>query len=340
MKKILVILLAIIALSLCACEKDNSSPNDMSNPGTNGSNITEGATNETATSDSVPPATSDSVPPTTDSDDPIHTHIFLDASCTEPKKCSCGETEGNALGHKFANATCTAPKKCSVCSATEGEALGHKFADATCTAPKKCSVCSAIEGEALGHKFTDATCTAPKKCTVCSATEGEALGHNYKYFYCTFCKKEQTEGDFVNLKDYIWEYGIESQQDSSPADPRYELALRILDFKEGTCLSMWGYSYTDPSIEDIHSVYDIPTNTKLIYNNSEYYFYSGQGERITYNEDQSSVTVTLLKETITFEKRGINELVVTSNNCTNWLLNKIPVGTVFKAHPRWSDNLS
>ncbi|MBQ2746507.1 MAG: hypothetical protein IJF35_02175 [Clostridia bacterium] len=38
---------------------------------------------------------------------PSHTHSFSAATCTEPKKCSCGATDGKALGHNFVNRTCT-----------------------------------------------------------------------------------------------------------------------------------------------------------------------------------------------------------------------------------------
>lgn len=36
-----------------------------------------------------------------------HKHSFSAATCTEPKKCSCGATEGKAFGHKYANGVCT-----------------------------------------------------------------------------------------------------------------------------------------------------------------------------------------------------------------------------------------
>ena len=77
-----------------------------------------------------------------------HEHIWVEATCTEPKTCSvCGETEGEALGHTWAEATCAAPKTCSVCGETEGEALGHTWVEATYEAPKTCSVCGETEGE-------------------------------------------------------------------------------------------------------------------------------------------------------------------------------------------------
>ena len=116
----------------------------------------------------------------------IHSHIWADATCTDPKTCSvCGETTGNALGHKWSNATCTDPKTCSVCGETSGNDLGHKWSDATCTDPKTCSVCGATTGSALGHKWTEATCTDPKTCSVCGETYGSALGHSWSAVTCT-----------------------------------------------------------------------------------------------------------------------------------------------------------
>lgn len=44
---------------------------------------------------------------------PAHTHSFAAATCTEPKKCSCGVTEGSALGHTYSAG------KCTVCSAKD-----------------------------------------------------------------------------------------------------------------------------------------------------------------------------------------------------------------------------
>lgn len=38
---------------------------------------------------------------------PVHTHSFGQATCTTPATCSCGATQGNALGHTTTNGTCT-----------------------------------------------------------------------------------------------------------------------------------------------------------------------------------------------------------------------------------------
>ena len=62
----------------------------------------------------------------------VHTHNFSNATCTEPAKCSCGATQGTALGHNYSSATCTDPAKCS-CGVTQGEALGHSFNNGSCT---------------------------------------------------------------------------------------------------------------------------------------------------------------------------------------------------------------
>lgn len=62
-----------------------------------------------------------------------HTHVFADATCTEPSKCECGETQGKALGHTITDATCTEPAKCTVCGEEQVPALGHSFAFGACT---------------------------------------------------------------------------------------------------------------------------------------------------------------------------------------------------------------
>ena len=67
--------------------------------------------------------------------EPIHTHVFSNATCTSPATCSCGETQGNANGHNWKDATCTNAKTCSDCGITEGTALGHSWNNATCTSP-------------------------------------------------------------------------------------------------------------------------------------------------------------------------------------------------------------
>ncbi|MBQ8203914.1 MAG: hypothetical protein IJZ75_06515 [Clostridia bacterium] len=48
-----------------------------------------------------------------------HTHSFSAATCTEAKKCSCGATDGNALGHDYKDG------KCSRCGAADPNAVSY-----------------------------------------------------------------------------------------------------------------------------------------------------------------------------------------------------------------------
>ena len=123
-----------------------------------------------------------------------HTHSWSDASCTEPQKCSCGETQGEALGHRIENyielaPTCTTPgysahQECvrEGCDYTtfyvETAPKGHTWTEATCEAAKTCETCGATEGEALGHTpGAEPTCTVAQTCTVCGVELAPTLPH-------------------------------------------------------------------------------------------------------------------------------------------------------------------
>lgn len=57
-------------------------------------------------------------------------HVFADATCTAPKTCLCGATEGEAKGHSLFDATCAEAAGCENCDAKFGEANldNHDFA--------------------------------------------------------------------------------------------------------------------------------------------------------------------------------------------------------------------
>lgn len=139
--------------------------------------------------------------PTSVTNQPTHTHSYSNATCTSPKKCSCGATSGNALGHSYSNANCTTPKKCTRCGMTAGTALGHQFSSATCTNPQICSRCGTTSGNALGHSYSAANCNSPKTCTRCGQTEGSALGHNYINNKCSRCGKVDPDSLPVELSE-------------------------------------------------------------------------------------------------------------------------------------------
>ena len=101
---------------------------------------------------------------------------WVEANCETPKTCaSCGQIEGEALGHSWQAATCEKAKTCASCGKTEGEALGHSWQAATCEKAKTCASCGKTEGEALGHTWQEATTEAPKTCSNCGKTEGEKI---------------------------------------------------------------------------------------------------------------------------------------------------------------------
>ena len=97
------------------------------------------------------------------------------------------ESENNTCNHTYLNATCTQPKKCSKCGETSGNALGHSYLSATCTKPETCSRCSHTSGTALGHSYLDATCTKPKTCAICGNTSGSTANHSYYWGKCSVC---------------------------------------------------------------------------------------------------------------------------------------------------------
>ena len=92
------------------------------------SDTTDNTTETTETTN-----TTDNTTETTEATNPPHTHTYSAATCTRPKTCSCGATEGSAEGHSWNNATCLKPKTCSVCGMTSGLTAGHNFSGGKCT---------------------------------------------------------------------------------------------------------------------------------------------------------------------------------------------------------------
>ena len=119
-----------------------------------------------------------------------HVHSWSDATCTEPQKCECGETQGEALGHTAgAAATCTAAQTCTVCNAELAAALGHKDEDSNyiCDTCKE-KLCTEHSEEVIPGKA--ATCTETgltegKKCSICgeilvAQEEISVIAHSYE----------------------------------------------------------------------------------------------------------------------------------------------------------------
>ena len=54
-----------------------------------------------------PPTNPPTEPATQPPTEPPHIHSYSAATCTQPRTCSCGATDGEPLGHSYANGTCT-----------------------------------------------------------------------------------------------------------------------------------------------------------------------------------------------------------------------------------------
>ena len=110
-----------------------TAPNTATNPvETTAINVTESATPPTNVPTTIPTTVPTTAPTTAPTTEPPHIHSFSAATCTAPKTCSCGATEGSASGHNWNGATFTSPKTCSVCGVTEGSATGHNYANGSC----------------------------------------------------------------------------------------------------------------------------------------------------------------------------------------------------------------
>ena len=109
-------------------------------------------------------------------------HSWIDATCTNPKKCDvCGEVDGNALGHNWNAATCTTPKTCIACQETEGEALGHTY-DNNCDAV--CNVADCGYTRTVSDHVYDHACD--NDCNICGETR-QAGNHVWVGGACDIC---------------------------------------------------------------------------------------------------------------------------------------------------------
>lgn len=117
LKLIIVIILALVTM-FTAPNTEANAPDD-----TTATTTTEASTDSTVESTSETTAASTTEPTTAPTTEPPHTHSFSSATCTAPKTCSCGATEGKANGHNWKDATYTSPKTCTDCGTTEGTPL-------------------------------------------------------------------------------------------------------------------------------------------------------------------------------------------------------------------------
>lgn len=191
---------------------------------------------------------------TTQENPPSHTHSFISATCIAPKTCSCGATEGSAIGHNWKEASCSNPKTCTVCGTTEGNSKGHIWKDATCTDSKRCTTCGVTEGSSQGHTWKDATCSSPKTCTACGLTEGSTTNHTWidaTYTApktCTICSATEGQTKDIpgkeNYHGHVYTGGSSSEkyhyEEKCPGKNSHEITWEEVDKRGlgpcGTCV--------------------------------------------------------------------------------------------------------
>ncbi|MBQ9125959.1 MAG: hypothetical protein IJY13_04815 [Clostridia bacterium] len=132
-----------------------------------------------------------------------HTHQFADATCTTPKTCSCGLTEGEALGHTekvvdATPATCTqsgltAGKVCSVCNEVlvaqqSVAATGHTEPNAqgrcaTCGEQLLLSTLDLADAMAKCNKYEKWNFAVKFDVSVADKSLAEEYAYTYIYYY-------------------------------------------------------------------------------------------------------------------------------------------------------------
>ena len=118
MKKVISIILAVILILsvFIACVDPVESNTDKEKSTTNSTTTTEETTINSVSDDKSNVADEESTTKPTEpatTSKTSHTHSYSAATCTKPKTCSCGATEGSAKGHQYSSG------KCTVCSATD-----------------------------------------------------------------------------------------------------------------------------------------------------------------------------------------------------------------------------
>ena len=181
MKKLLAVFLVFcLIFSLCACNKEQdkapqSSKDTISleepnkdTPETAEPSVSDTSSKEEGSSkpESEPVSTREPV------DQENCSHVYMKASCTEPKRCAkCDLTQGKALGHEFKTTACDKPQVCSRCG-EKGVTLGHYYKEADCVEAKHCLNCNKKVGSPLGHNMSGGQCT---RCDAFSANYAPTL---------------------------------------------------------------------------------------------------------------------------------------------------------------------
>ena len=152
---------------------------------------------------------------------PVHTHSFGQATCTQPATCSCGATQGTALGHNEVVDSAVAPT-CTSAGKTEGKhcsrcntvlvaqstipATGHTEPNAE----GKCDTCGAqlVDMQLAVNNFKSAVASVQSAVTLQTKFDAIKVAVN-AYNTLNDLQKAQVTTEFATLKTQIEGYNAE-----------------------------------------------------------------------------------------------------------------------------------
>ena len=152
---------------------------------------------------------------------PVHTHSFGQATCTQPATCSCGATQGTALGHNEVVDSAVAPT-CTSAGKTEGKhcARCHTVLVAQSTIPAtghtepnsegKCDTCGAqlVDMQLAVNNFKTAVASVQSAVTLQTKFDAIKVAVN-AYNTLNDLQKAQVTTEFATLKTQIEGYNAE-----------------------------------------------------------------------------------------------------------------------------------
>ena len=152
---------------------------------------------------------------------PVHTHSFSPATCTQPATCSCGATQGTALGHNEVVDSAVAPT-CTSAGKTEGKhcARCHTVLVAQSTIPAtghtepnaedKCDTCGTqlVDMQLAVNNFKSAVASVQSAVTLQTKFDAIKVAVN-AYNTLNDLQKAQVTTEFATLKTQIEGYNAE-----------------------------------------------------------------------------------------------------------------------------------
>ncbi len=238
-----------------------------------------------------------------------HTHVFSDATCTAPKTCECGATQGNPKGHSYEDVV-TAPTCTEAGHTTHTCACGDTYTDSTVNAlghmyiNGTCKTCGTVDPDGVTHTHSyDSVVTAPTCTTAgytthtCACGESytdnaiDALGHDYENGVCGVCG--EADPDYIPPHNHEYNSVVTAPTCTEAGYTTYtcgcgetytdnEVAALGHDYENGVC-GMCGEAdpdYVPPHNHEYNSVVTSPTCTEAGYTT----YTCGCGETYTDNE--------------------------------------------------------